>query len=166
MFIHVYMAHNLWNFLVTYKKYLLVALVTILFMLALITLFGPTNNNSDLLSKKQIKQLKTEKARLLELSKRQMDSVIFYKNAADNLSGVIDSSKTVTIYIKSEKWHPLQVLRPRHKNDMIGAASEHVLGLYFWLDYISAAAAAAEEAPVPPPPPHKARPTPPPDASP
>ena len=102
MFIHVYMAHNLWNFLVTYKKYLLVALVTILFMLALITLFGPTNNNSDLLSKKQIKQLKTEKARLLELSKRQMDSVIFYKNAADNLSGVIDSSKTVTIYIKSE----------------------------------------------------------------
>ena len=102
MFIHVYMAHNLWNFLVTYKKYLLVVLVTILFMLALITLFGPTNNNSDLLSKKQIKQLKTEKARLLELSKRQMDSVIFYKNAADNLSGVIDSSKTVTIYIKSE----------------------------------------------------------------
>ena len=102
MFIHVYMAHNLWNFLVTYKKYLLVALVTILCMLALITLFGPTNNNSDLLSKKQIKQLKTEKARLLELSKRQMDSVIFYKNAADNLSGVIDSSKTVTIYIKSE----------------------------------------------------------------
>ena len=102
MFIHVYMAHNLWNFLVTYKKYLLVALVTILFMLALITLFGPANNNSDLLSKKQIKQLKIEKARLLELSKRQMDSVIFYKNAADNLSGVIDSSKTVTIYIKSE----------------------------------------------------------------
>lgn len=102
MFIHVYMAHNLWNFLVTYKKYLLVVLVTILCMLALITLFGPTNNNSDLLSKKQIKQLKTEKARLLELSKRQMDSVIFYKNAADNLSGVIDSSKTVTIYIKSE----------------------------------------------------------------
>lgn len=102
MFIHVYMAHNLWNFLVTYKKYLLVALVTILCMLALITLFGPTNNNSDLLSKKQIKQLKIEKARLLELSKRQMDSVIFYKNAADNLSGVIDSSKTVTIYIKSE----------------------------------------------------------------
>lgn len=102
MFIHVYMAHNLWNFLVTYKKYLLVVLVTILGMLALITLFGPTNNNSDLLSKKQIKQLKTEKARLLELSKRQMDSVIFYKNAADNLSGVIDSSKTVTIYIKSE----------------------------------------------------------------
>lgn len=102
MFIHVYMAHNLWNFLVTYKKYLLVVLVTILCMLALITLFGPTNNNSDLLSKKQIKQLKIEKARLLELSKRQMDSVIFYKNAADNLSGVIDSSKTVTIYIKSE----------------------------------------------------------------
>ena len=102
MFIHVYMAHNLWNFLVTYKKYLLVVLVTILCMLALITLFGPANNNSDLLSKKQIKQLKTEKARLLELSKRQMDSVIFYKNAADNLSGVIDSSKTVTIYIKSE----------------------------------------------------------------
>lgn len=102
MFIHVYMAHNLWNFLVTYKKYLLVALVTILCMLALITLFGPANNNSDLLSKKQIKQLKIEKARLLELSKRQMDSVIFYKNAADNLSGVIDSSKTVTIYIKSE----------------------------------------------------------------
>jgi predicted nuclease with TOPRIM domain len=52
--------------------------------------------------KKQIKQLKTEKAQLLELTKRQMDSVIFYKNAADNLSGVIDSSKTVTIYIKSE----------------------------------------------------------------
>lgn len=102
MFIHVYMAHNLWNFLVTYKKYLLVVLVTILCMLALITLFGPTNNNSDLLSKKQIKQLKIEKAQLLELSKRQMDSVIFYKNAADNLSGVIDSSKTVTIYIKSE----------------------------------------------------------------
>lgn len=102
MFIHVYMAHNLWNFLVTYKKYLLVVLVTILCMLALITLFGPANNNSDLLSKKQIKQLKIEKARLLELSKRQMDSVIFYKNAADNLSGVIDSSKTVTIYIKSE----------------------------------------------------------------
>jgi len=102
MFIHVYMAHNLWNFLVTYKKYLLVALVTILCMLALITLFGPTNNNSDLLSKKQIKQLKAEKAQLLELTKRQMDSVIFYKNAADVLSGVIDSSKTVTIYIKSE----------------------------------------------------------------
>jgi hypothetical protein len=102
MFIHVYMANNLWNFIVTYKKYLLVVLVTILCMLALITLFGPTNINSDLLSKKQIKQLKAEKAQLLELTKRQMDSVIFYKNAADVLSGVIDSSKTVTIYIKSE----------------------------------------------------------------
>ena len=102
MFIHVYMANNLWNFIVTYKKYLLLVLVTVLCMLALITLFGPTNNNSDLLSKKQIKQLKAEKAQLLELTKRQMDSVIFYKNAADVLSGVIDSSKTVTIYIKSE----------------------------------------------------------------
>jgi len=92
-----------WEFIKLHKKYVFLILLTIIIVCAGIILFAPAKSMfDDLLGRKEIKRLKKEKSELLIISQQRLDSAIYYKSVADSYTKNIDSSKTVTIYIKQK----------------------------------------------------------------
>ena len=110
------MDKNIWTkigqFILDNRKTLLIIAITIILMIALIVLFNPVKNKiTELLSKKEVKELQQENNKLRILNQQQIDTALFYKNLADTYSKGIDSSKQQTIIIKQQTHEEVNNIR-------------------------------------------------------
>ena len=92
------------EFIKKYKKYLLVVLSVILVIICGSLLFKPISDrwSAFLLSRPQIKQLKSQITKHQENEQKAMDTANYYKELAKKYEASADSSKTITVYIKQK----------------------------------------------------------------
>lgn len=103
---------TIWDFVVLHKKYVLTIVITIIIVIACIILFNPVKTKfEELLSKKEIQQLKKENAELRAVNQQQIDTALFYKHLADSYSKSIDSSKEETTHINHQTHEDVNNIR-------------------------------------------------------
>lgn len=88
---------SIWDFILKYKTYFLLAIIVIIVMINFIPI---KNGVMKLLPKQEVKAIQDQSKQLEKQHDKNDDSIAYYKNLYETAKVQADSSKVVTKYIK------------------------------------------------------------------